>query len=219
MSDLSKKATKSKILSLIKKITLKNVLKLIAILIIITVYTLLLGRMYLAKDRGIMNKYSPTEEFVSISEGNTEILTQNINSTMDENGYYRISNLVYVPKTGELQINVRYNNSTLDALKEHYPDADYSDALFYYELVDNNNNTYPLSGYIPQKNIIYNFRKLLFKDIDFENVERLYLDIKYTGDMSNDSPMGVRFTVFNSSDESQTSKLKIDNNNRYKFTK
>lgn len=219
MSDLSKKTTKSKILSLIKKITFKNVLKLIAILIIIMVYTLLLGRMYLAKDRGVMNKYSPTEEFVSISEGNTEILTQNINSTMDENGYYRISNLVYVPKTGELQINVRYNNSTLDALKEHYPNADYSDEPFCYELVDNNNNTYPLSGYIPKKNIIYNFRKLLFKDIDFENVERLYLDIKYAGDMSNDSPMGVRFTVFNSSDESHTSDLKIDNSNKYEFTK
>ncbi len=219
MPESSNKRQKFTMHSLIQKITFKNVFKLIAIIIIVTVYTLLLGRMFIAKDRGVMNKYSPTEEFLAVSGKNTEILTQNINYTMDENGYYRISNLVYLPELGELQINVRYNNSTLDELKKYYPDADISDKPFCYELVDNNNNTYPLSGYIPKSNIIYNFRKLLFKNIDFENVERLYLDIKYIGDMSTDSPMSVRFTVFNSKDESHTSDLKVDNTNQYKFIK
>ncbi len=219
MFTYTKKSPKETILSLIKKITFKNVLKLIAVLIIITVYTLLLGRMYLAGDRGIMNKYSPTEAFLSHSDENTEILTQNLNYSMDEEGYYRISNLVFVPQTGELQINVRYNNSTLNALKEHYPDAEYVNEPFYYELVDNNNNTYDFGGYISQSNIIYNFRKLLFKGIDFETVERLYLEIKYVGDISDDSPMSVRFTVYNSSEETQISELKVDKNSSDKFVK
>ena len=219
MSDLSIKAPKTKLFTLIKKFTVKNVLKLIAVLIIITVYTLLLGRMFLAKDRGIMDKYLPTEEFLSIASENTQILTQNINYTMDENGYYRISNLVYIPETGELQINVRYNNSTIDVLNERYSDSSDKEEPFCYELIDNNNNSYSFGGYIAKNNMIYNFRKLLFKGIDFESVERLYLDVKYVGDVNTDAPMSVRFTVYNSSEEEHKSDLKIDNSNRYKFTK
>ncbi len=203
--------------SVVKKITVKNVLKLIAVLIIVAVYTLLLGRMYLAKDRGVMARYSPTEEFLSSYNENMEILTQNLTYTMDENGYYRVSNPVYIPEISELQINVRYNNSTLDAISEHYPDSSYEGEPFVYELVDNNGNTYSLDSYIPQTNVIYNFRKLIFKNVDFESAERLYLDVRYAGDNADETDMSVRFTVYNSSDVLEPSDIKVNTSKRDDF--
>lgn len=204
---------------LIKKLTVKNILKLIAVLIIITVYTLLLGRMYLAKDRGVMDRYSPTEEFLSNCDENTEILTQNLEYTMDENGYYRISNPVFIPGINELQINVRYNNSTLDVINELYPEASYKGEPFVYELADSNGNRYSLDSYIAQENIIYNFRKLVFKNVDFDLAERLYLDVSFVGESADDPKMSVRFTVYNSNDTVKNSDIKVNTRKRDEFVK
>ena len=202
-----------------KKITVKNIFKLLISLIIITVYVLLLGRMYLASDRGIMAKYSPTDIYFDNCNDNTVIYTQNLNYTMDETGYYRVSNLAFIPEIGELQINVRYNDSTLDKLAELYPEFEYNGEPFVYELVDNNNNVYKLNGYITKTNLIYNFRKLLFENIDFNTIERLYLDVKLADGDDSDSEMDVRFTIYNSADQTVESELKIDNTKNNKFIK
>ena len=212
----NKKRTLGDVLkALIKKISVKNIFKLIAVLIIITVYTLLLGRMYLAKDRGVMNKYSPTDNYMANADNSTELLTQNLTYTMDEAGYYRVSNLVFIPEIGELQINLRYNNSTVDALNEHYESVSYSGEPFTYVLIDNNGNTYVPSAYIATSNLIYNFRKLVFDQVDFDAAERLYLDVKYVGDESEDSPMHVRFTIYNSEESSVPSELKFSKTNEF----
>ncbi len=215
MKSNERRTFKDVLKAFVKKITVKNIFKLIAVLIIITVYTLLLGRMYLAKDRGVMNKYSPTDNYLANADSAPELLTQNLTYTMDEAGYYRVSNLVFIPEIGELQINVRYNNSTLDALSEHYEDVSYSGEPFTYELTDNNGNTYAPSAYIATSNLIYNFRKLVFDNVNFEAAERLYLDVKYVGDESDGSPMHVRFTVYNSEEASIPSDLKSSKTNKF----
>ncbi len=219
MNTSEKNFSEKTLKSFVKKTTVKNILKFVAVVIIISVYTLLLGRMYLAKDRGVMNRYSPTEKFLSECNESTEILTQNLSYTMDENGYYRVSNPVYIPAINELQINVRYNNSTLDAISEEYPDFSYVGEPFVYELIDNNGNTYALDSYIPQKNIIYNFRKLVFKNVDYTSAERLYLDVRFVGDNSEDSPMSVRFTVYNSNDTTEPSGIKVNIKKRDDFVR
>jgi hypothetical protein len=166
MNTQNQKKDKNILRTVLKKITFKNTIKFLFVLIIVTVYTLLLGRMYLAGNRGVMNEYSPTQKYLSECNNSSEILTQNIMYSMDEDGLFHISNLVIIPEIGELQINARYNNSTLDFLEKHYPDAEYIEEPFIYELIDENGKSYPLNGYIARENIIYNFRKLLFENVD-----------------------------------------------------
>lgn len=207
---------KSNFHKLLKKITVKNILKFIAVLIIIAVYALLFGRMYLAKDRGVMARYSPTEEYVLQRDDSTEILTQHIQTSMDEMGYYNISNLVFIPEINELQINVRYNNSTLKELKNHHPEYTLSSEPFVYTLVDDNGNKYELDSYIPKSNLIYNFRKLVFKNIDFESVQELHLEIAFAGDQEN-SPMNARFPIYDKTAQTIASDLKVKSNKADNF--
>ena len=83
MKSNEKKTLGDVLKALVKKISVKNIFKLSAVLLISTVYTLLLGRMYLSKDRGVMNKYSPTDNYMAKVDNAPELLTQNLTNTMD----------------------------------------------------------------------------------------------------------------------------------------
>ena len=78
----------------LKKITFSKIMKLAAVLIIILVYFLLFFRMYLAGDHGVMNSFSYTESTVN-NAGSLRLMTQTLDKTITDNGFYSISNLVF----------------------------------------------------------------------------------------------------------------------------
>jgi hypothetical protein len=95
----------------------------------------------------------------------------------------------YCPETGELQITVRYNASTLEKLQEDFklaapPENDPS-ALFDFTVSDNyGNRAYLLEMETDQK-FMYTYLKLTFTGIDFSLSDWLRVDICYKGEDIN----------------------------------
>ena len=180
------------------KLTIGRIFKFIAVLLIATVYILLIGRMVLAKNFGIMNRYVWTENSLEAYKESPEdfrILSQQLPESIDKTGFYHISNFVYVPLTQELQVNVRYNNSTLDTLDSYYDDRSGNGEVFVFTLVDSNGKVYDTYSYASSSNIIYNFRRLIFEDVSLDGIESLTLNVYYANDASSDSPMKKSFRL------------------------
>ena len=201
---------------ILKHLSIKKIIKYLFILLIIAVYALILGRILLSKPTGVMKSYVYTQtsvEQINASPDNLELLTQQITKKIDDNGYYHISDFVYVPRIGELQFTLRYNNSTVDALKTFYPDFVRAGETFVCTLSDKNGNVYDEYKFISSSNIIYNFRRIVFEGVDFDNAGTLYLNIYYVSDISESSPMHVSFLLYDDEKTSTQSKIKADKTN------
>ena len=199
--------------AILKKLTIGRIFKFIAVLLIATVYILLIGRMVLAKNFGIMNRYVWTENSLEAYKESPEdfrILSQQLPESIDKTGFYHISNLVYVPLTQELQVNVRYNNSTLDALDSYYDDRSGNGEVFVFTLVDSNGKVYDTYSYASSSNIIYNFRRLIFEDVSLDGIESLTLNVYYANDATNGSPMKKSFRLYDKDLPMHESNIKID---------
>ncbi len=204
--------TKRSPMRFIKKLTVGKVLKFIAVLLIITVYVLLFGRMILARNFGIMDRYIWTEKALdAYNSTHTEfdIMSQQLDESMDKNGYYHISNFVYTPQNNELQITVRYNNSTLDVLNFNYPHRVNEGEDFVFTLKDSNGKIYDSYSYAATSNIIYNFRRLVFENVDLTQADTLHLNVYYRGDIHDNAPMSACFKLYDKSIQMHESRVKI----------
>lgn len=202
-----------KLKNILKRITIKKVLKFIAVLLIAAVYVLLIGRMLLARNYGIMNRYVWTESSLAAYKAEPEsfsVMSQQLSESIDKTGFYHISNFVYVPLTDQLQVTVRYNNSTLDVLDSHYSDRSRDGEVFVFTLVDSNGKVYDSYSYASSSNIIYNFRRLVFENVSLENIESLSLNVYYANDVTSDSPMKKSFRLYDKDVDMHESDIKID---------
>ena len=82
----------------------------------------------------------------------------------------KASNQFYCPETGEFQITLRYNVSTLEEIKKDFslaaiPEPD--PALFDFSLVDNKGNRTPLTCVWTESKFMYQYMKLVTSDVDF----------------------------------------------------
>lgn len=205
---------KEKLLTSLKKLTFSKIIKFIFVLLIIAVYTLLFGRMFLARYTGSMAKYAWTNNAIKTYEQTTDftLMTQNLSKTIDDNGYFSISNYVYIPEINEVQFTVRYNNSTVDTLENFYTDVSDIGETFVFTLTDNNGNVYDSYKYLSKSNLIYNFRRLVFEGVDLSNAGTLYLNVYYINDVSKSSKIYTSFQLYNEDANSFESDLKINTN-------
>ncbi len=140
----------------------------------------------------------------------TQYQKDNITSVMDKNyGYFGVTDAKFIPEAGQVQVLFRYNNSTIRHLKEDYSlpempdrDADLYDVTLYvvYDLTpdvtsDNAGDIpeavkgvrYHATTSIPKKKNLYNFRKLVFDNVDFGSeahpILAVYVDFYYVEDI------------------------------------
>ncbi len=150
---------------------------------------------------------------------NTQYQKDNITAVPDKNyGYFGITDAKFIPDAEQVQVLFRYNNSTIRHLKEDYrlsemPDRDddlYDVTLYIaYDLTpdvttDNEGDIpgavvferYHATTSIAEKKNLYNFRKLVFDDVDLTPKEypilAVYVDFYYTEDVDyNKEPYGT----------------------------
>ncbi len=140
----------------------------------------------------------------------TQFQKDNITSVVDKNyGYFGITDAKFIPEAGQVQVLFRYNNSTIRHLKEDYqlsemPDRgeELYDVTLYvvYDLTpdiatDNAGDIpeavkgvrYHATTSIPEQKNLYNFRKLVFDNVDLTPEEHpilaVYVDFYYVGDI------------------------------------
>ncbi len=141
----------------------------------------------------------------------TQYQKDNITSVPDKNyGYFGVTDAKFIPDADQVQVLFRYNNSTIRHLKEDYalsemPDRDdelYDVTLYVvYDLTpditsDNAGNIpeavrgvrYHATSTVADKKNLYNFRKLVFDNVDLTPEEHpilaVYVDFYYVGDLN-----------------------------------
>jgi hypothetical protein len=183
--------------------TVRKTLKLLFLLLIIATFAALIWRMGLSNAPKSMKKLSANEALslaYEKSEGELSAFTQkHITITKDKKcyGYFAVNSVVFIPEANQVQVVIRYNNSTIKHLKEDYgvdPLPDRSLEVYDFSLVvstfadetkDEKNVTkqriHPTS-ITTEENALYNFRKVIFDGVSMgEDVCNICLDFYYVG--------------------------------------
>ena len=200
--------------NILHKITVGKILKYIVYLLIFSVYLLLIGRIILSRPSGDMKKFIITD--TGCDYENAQVLTQELGKSIDKNGYFHISNLSYIKNTKELQITVRYNNSTIDKLEEMYGEVSDKGEIFVFTITDSEGNVYDEYRYEDKSNLIYNFRRLVFDNIDFGTASSLRLNVYYINDATSTSPIYTDFLIYDKDVEEYASDIKFSASNSLK---
>ena len=91
------------------------------------------------------------------------------NLTLD--GKFAASHVYYIPSEKQVQVTVRYNNSTIKKLIQEYSLSGEPDfEPFVFTLTDGLGNTYTEYKYISGKKNMYNYRRLVFDGIDLNSL-------------------------------------------------
>ena len=88
-----------------------------------------------------------------------------------KDGKFAASHIYYIPSEKQVQITVRYNNSTIKMLMEDYSlSSEPEFEPFIFTLTDGMGNTYTEYKYISGKKNMYNYRRLVFDGVDLNSL-------------------------------------------------
>lgn len=179
------KTTAQKIFSLR---ALKLVIKIVCVAVIVGIYGILAYRLATGlnapkKATGMLWTEKATAAYES-SGGKLIVYTEEQDDTLGKDGRFAVYGVKLIPEINEVQLTVRYNHSTVKALREEtekkYEDEaertaaleEIDDSPFVFILRDDKNNvytSYSYSGYIDEG--LYTYVTLAFDDVKLFNTE------------------------------------------------
>ncbi len=174
-------------------------------LIIFAVNVIMLWRVLFSGDPSEIKPILVNEQTLSAYEkvGDELRLEVQMQRTITESGRFSVTDCVFIPEAEQIQITVRYNNSTLRKLTEDFelekmPNRE--EELFDVTLV----KTVDLTPENPEDNTIkstlreeryypsaepktayktlYSYRKFIFDNVSYEDAVGMFVDIYYVGD-------------------------------------
>lgn len=194
---------------------IKLVFKTLIVALVLSVISILLWRIYdsyaIPKNLTELCVTDEVAEAYKQNDGELTLVTQGQNSTTrtpSNYGYFTVSQAVFIPEANQLQLLVRYNDSTLKALKKDYSlDFDPDVSLDWYDVSvvvstdltpDNENDNLSaeresvLLSRIQPTEVAesehvgrYSYRKLIFDGISLdEGTLAVYVDFYYNGDIA-----------------------------------
>ncbi len=107
--------------------TLKKILKLTMYLLVFLVYGLLFFRLCTGKPPKALSEMLWTEsvhEAYTASGNDLIVYEQEPIESIAKDGYFSVSDIRYIPEAETFQLTVRYNNSSIEALKKHLYDKE-----------------------------------------------------------------------------------------------
>ena len=108
-----------------------------------------------------------------------------------DEGNLKVSNIYYMPQSGQVCVTFRYNRNAENNLIANYPSAaglDEDSERFLYVLSDNKGKTYTAYSFLKGERSSYTYRRLLFDGVDFSEVSQFNLDIYYINSDDFSSP-------------------------------
>ncbi|MBR6708922.1 MAG: hypothetical protein IKL84_04510 [Clostridia bacterium] len=223
-------------------------LKFIFYALVITVNAILLFRVFTMGDPAVMEKLLVNDRTAALwaEKGETmEVLTQR-QYFLSEDGRFSQTNLRILPEIDQIQLTVRYNNSTLKALVEDEdialetaPDRDEdvfdmtlvkvlpmsdaekeaiedeilnSDALGDDEEYEapRKEVRYTVSDSLTAKKLMYNYRRLIFDDVDLSDAEELWIEFYYRGALDYTAEPWCSILVWSAQDLNEPYELTKD---------
>lgn len=188
------------------------------VLLIASVFLVLFWRMASSRVPSELKVLSPNDTLVVAYEqhqGNLTKLTQEQNTitrTKDNYGYFSVSNAVFIPEAKQLQLVIRYNDSTLKSMQKDYgldflpnTDADWFDVSVVLAIDKTpDNDTDNLSNDKESIDLLrisptavsasmhkgrHSYRKLIFDNIELNDLLlAVYADFYYIGDIAYLNP-------------------------------
>lgn len=181
-------------------------------LLIIVINAIVLWRVFFSGDPSSIKPLLVNDRTAAAYEehGNELRLEVQQQRTITESGKFSVTDCVFIPEARQIQVTVRYNNSTLKKLTEDYellsvPDREQE--LFDVTIVkttdltplDTKDNTdrstlreerfYPSGEPKTAYKTLYSYRKFIFDDVTYEDAVGMFVDIYYAEDVDyNDTP-------------------------------
>ncbi len=179
-------------------------------LVIILINAIILWRVLFSGDPASIKPLAANEVTAhAYSEFGKDLVLQTQNQrTISGSGKFSVTDCVFIPQANQVQITIRYNNSTLSRLKEDFDlesEPDRENEVFDVTIVkttdltpeSKDDNTDPAklreerfypseiagSAYKP----LYSYRKYIFDNISYDDAVGMFVDIYYKGDMDYSS--------------------------------
>ncbi len=170
-----------------------KIIKGLILLLIFSIVAFLVFRIWLAsyypkEARGLIFTDSLLEYYEE--NGGLDAKTQTLRFNYDDSkeGYFFAGELIVVPDAGALQVSLRYNDSTLDVLREKYPASFLGEgASFEFRLVSAppeegaSGTIYRVSESKPSRFLMYNYERLCFDGVDFTDVPWMRIEVYLEG--------------------------------------
>lgn len=181
-------------------------------LVIIAINAIVLWRVFFSGDPSSIKPLLANENTAAAYEkyGNELRLEVQQQRTITESGKFSVTDCVFIPEARQIQITVRYNNSTLKKLKEDYELSEIpqrEQELFDITIVkttdltpdDKEDNTdrsalreerfYPSGEPKEAYKTLYSYRKFIFDDVTYEDAVGMFVDVYYAEDVDyNETP-------------------------------
>jgi hypothetical protein len=157
-----------------------------------------------------------------------QILSQEPSTFITDNGRFWISDVVYLPQAKQLQLTIKYNDSTLKYLKEALtkqqaeaqttqndggadqplPEIVLPDEPFDYSLLDNSGVRYHEYTSAADRAQNYNYRRLVFENIEIPEHAAYYVDMYYVGAIDYSAIPYGSLMAWNTSQDTETLETK-----------
>lgn len=126
-------------------------------------------RCCVAADQSHLDTIIPTDALrAAYTDGTVEILTHEVVAEISSDGYMSCYAFTWSPEAREVQITVRYNNSVFEY--NNLP----TDSVLSFTLIDSATEKEYTPSYIEEDHFwMYNYRRLVFSDIDVSEASDL----------------------------------------------
>ncbi len=192
---------------------LKISLKVLFYLFVIIVNAIMLWRVFFSGDPAKIKRLTVNDDLRTAYEDGELLLETQEQRTLTSNGLFAVRECVFIPEANQIQIVVRYNNSTLRQLAQDYglesvPEK--TEELFDVSIVktidktplDITDNTDPEmleeERYHPSGKPdeaykrLYSYRRYVFENVTYDEAVGMFVDIYYKGDADYDeTPYGA----------------------------
>lgn len=191
-----------------------KIFKWIGLALVVLVYGLILFRIFIKENPAGAGEFIWTEDTVAAYQADSagfSVKSQKIQSYNkvvgeDENGVpvaervtynditsdgcFMVSDMVYVPASKELQVTLRFNREALNKLKERYALSDNPTGdIFFFALEGVGEDYITDYSYTVTKRFTYEYRRLVFRNVDMSSADLVYLNIYYIEDVRLNSPL------------------------------
>lgn len=181
-------------------------LKAIFYLIVVVINVIVLWRVLFSGDPSSIKPILANEQTVATYEeqGNSLKLYVQKQKVLTDSGRFAVTDCVFIPEANQIQVTVRYNNSTLRYLAEDYELSEIPDRkteIFDITIVKTTDLTpddpddnldenalkeerfYPSEEPKTAYKSLYSYRKFIFDNITWDDAVGLFVDIYYNDDI------------------------------------
>ncbi len=200
-----------------KKSLIGTIFKYAVLALVIFTYVLIMFRIFIKEDPKAVKEFVWTEQSLSAyNENSSTFKVQNqqirsftyedeasgetvkvIYNTITEDGYFQVSNFMYVEATKELIVTFRYNNASLKWLENKYSLPGELQTEPYLLSLSVKDEMYTDYSYLEYDRFTYDYRQLVFKNIQLPESGTVNLNVYYMGEFDLNTPI-ASLTVYDS---------------------